>query len=301
VPGLGLFYALVSAFAWTGLDATRKALTSRLSTAAIVLVFATGQVPIFAAWAWWSGGALRDPAAYAPAGAVVLVLNLVANVLFVVAVRVSPFTVTVPFLSFSPVFTAAVARPLLGEVPTALQLLGVGLVVVGALGVNLTPMDPAEATPGPISGLRRLLGAFLQERGSALMVIVALLWSGSGVADKIATRHAAVPVHAALQNTAIAVLMLGWLGARGRLRELAAVREVLGWSASSVVFAAAALGFQLLAIQHTLVAGVETTKRGVGNVMSALVGRAVFGEPVTATRAAALALMAVGTLLVGLG
>ncbi|HJK95961.1 MAG TPA: DMT family transporter [Polyangiaceae bacterium LLY-WYZ-14_1] len=301
MSGLGLFFALVSALAWTGLDATRKALTPRASTGAIVAAFGLGQVPVFATWAAVSGEGFSVPPAYALPGVTVLVLNLTANVLFVVAVRVSPLTLTVPFLSFTPVFTAIVARPLLGEVPAPGQIVGVALVVLGALGLHAGSGDASDGSPrGILRGLAQLPRAFLEERGSVLMVVVALLWSGSGVADKLATKQVPVPVHATLQNAGLAIVVLAFLGVRGRLGDLRALGRVPGWVLASVFFAGAALGFQLLAIQETLVALVETVKRGVGNLVTAVVGRALFGERVSRGRAIALAVMAAGTALVTL-
>lgn len=289
MPLLAIALALVSAFAWSGLDATRKTLTRRVPPEPIVAVFGFGQVPLFLAWASQAGG-VQDPLAYAPAGVALVLLNTLANLLFVVAVRLSPFSVTVPFLSFTPVFTAAVARPVLGEAPTAVDVLGMALVVAGALALNAARDDGVSPA--------RLLRAFARERGSVLMLGVAGIWSVTGVLDKLALSHATVPAHAAIQSSGVGALMLLSLTLRGRLRELRRLRGEGPLVAASIGFAAVALGFQLLAIQATLVALVETLKRAVGNVMSAVLGRLLFDEPITPRRAIALVVMAAGSGLV---
>lgn len=289
MPLLAIALALVSAFAWSGLDATRKSLTRRVAPEPIVAVFGFGQAPLFLAWASQAGG-VADPAGYLPVGAALVALNTVANLLFVLAVRVSPFSVTVPFLSFTPVFTAAFARPVLGEAPTALDLVGMGLVVAGALALNAARDDGVSPA--------RLVRAFLRERGSVLMLLVAGIWSVTGVLDKLALAHATVPAHAAIQSTGVGTLVLLTLVARGRARELGRLRREGPLVVASILFAALALGFQLLAIQQTLVALVETLKRAVGNGMSAVLGRALFDEPITRRRVVALAVMAAGSALV---
>ena len=54
-----------------------------------------------------------------------ILLNVAANLLFLHAVRVSPLSLTIPFLSFTPVFSALSASVLLGEWPSGSALLGI--------------------------------------------------------------------------------------------------------------------------------------------------------------------------------
>jgi drug/metabolite transporter (DMT)-like permease len=287
---LALIFAFGTALAWSGLDATRKALTQHLAPAPLVVLLTFGQAPVFAAWASLGPGWALDGGYLVP-GLLCLGLNVLANLAFVWAVKLSPLSLTVPFLSFTPVFTTVLAVPLVGERPSALQLAGIALVVVGALLLH---------GGGDRRGLLAMGRAMKAERGSMLMVGVALMWSLTAVLDKLALDHAALPAHALVQTGGVGIVLGLWLAARRRASELTRLRRGLRAYVAAVVFGAAAIGLQLQAIQLTFVALVETVKRAVGMTMSVVLGRAVFEEELSGHKIAAVLLMAAGTAAVTL-
>jgi drug/metabolite transporter (DMT)-like permease len=250
------------------------------------VLLSLGQLPPFVAWA------LTEPVwiastDYVLPGVASVLLNLLANVLYLHAVKVSPLSLTVPLLSFVPVFAVAAADPLLGQLPDAPQLVGIGFVVLGALALNAG--NAADRTP---LGLVR---ALLRERGSLPMLGTAVCWSLTIVADKLATDHASYGAHGVVLNVGIGAMGIAWLAARRDLGKLAAVRHAWKLWVLAIGFATLGLGSQLLAIQHALVALVEALKRAAGLVGSVAVGRLIFAEPVTAAKIVAVVLMAVGT------
>jgi len=259
-------------------------LTKDLSATALVTLLTLGQAPAFVVWAAIDGGWFHD-AGYLLPGLGCLLINLLANVAFVRALALSPLSLTIPFLSFTPVFASLLAIPLVGELPNAMQSGGIAAVVAGALLLHA----------GSGAGLLGLFGAFARERGSVLMVIVAALWSGTAVLDKVALGHASLAAHALVQTAGIGIALLLYLLARGRGAELGKVRESRLAMLGAIAFATLALALQLAAIQATLVAIVETVKRAVGMVMSVVLGRLVFAEPVTTAKVSAIVLMAAGT------
>ena len=72
--------------------------------------------------------------------------------------------------------------------------------------------------------------------------------------------------------------------------------EVRTWIllATGVVVGAAALGFQLLALQHAWVGFVDTVKRGIGSALALVFGRVFFAEPLTLRK-----VLAVGAIVAG--
>jgi len=283
----GLLYALGSALCWAGLDVARKGLAERTEAAVPVVIGLTfAQAPVFGVWALFQGGAFADPAAYALPGGGALVLNVLANVAFVRAVQLSPLSVTVPLLSLTPVFTGLLAIPLLGEWPSVRQWIGIAVVVVGALALHAS-----RDTRGPAD----LWRALVREKGSVLMVAVALLWSLTGPLDKRALDHASIPAHALVQTGGVGLVLLLVQGLRGRIRELGTLRGSLPHLGGAGLLAVGALALQLHAFQLMLVALVETLKRAVGIVASVLFGRVLFGEAITTPKLLAIALIAVGT------
>jgi len=276
--------------AWAGFDATRKQLSTRASALALAAVLALGQLPLFLGWLALSGARALPPGAYVPEALGAIGFNLVGTLLFLQAVRSSPLSHTIPFLSFSPVFSVLLSALLLAELPGPLQLAGVGLIVLGAFLLNLAPEDLAHPA--------LLLRGLTRERGSLLMLGTALLWALGAIFDKRALRHVPAPVHAVAVALGIGLALLCVLALRRELGQLGALRARSGLLLLALGFAAAAQGLQLLALPLVLVSLFEALKRCIGMALALLNGAWLFGEPLTARKLAATALMGVGVVLV---
>jgi drug/metabolite transporter (DMT)-like permease len=284
VNGYGIAATLASALCWSGLDAVRKVLARRLEVTAVVVWLFVGQAPFFGAWALMDAEPIARHAYWLP-GLGSTALQVVANVLFVRAVMISPFSVCVPFLSLTPVFTTLVAMPLLDEHASGVQWAGIAAVVTGALLLN------ARAGSS-------LLRALWSERGSVLMIAVAAIWSFTAALDKMALEHASVAGHGFVQTAGGGALVLGWLATTGRLGTARSLWPPDRPQLAAVVLAVGALALQLVAFRLVMVGVVETLKRGVGVIASVLIGRFAFAEPITLAKAVAMVLMATGSAII---
>ena len=283
-----LLLVLLSSLAWGGFDALRKLLVDRIAPITLVCLLTLASVPLFGVWVAFDGmPAVR--AGYAPPALASVALNIAANLAYIAALRTGALSVTIPLLSLTPAFTALMGIPLLGERPSALQGVGILLVVIGALSLNL----PADETVSPAAVWR----SWQRAPGALWMVAVAFLWALAVPLDKMSVERASGPFHGLVLNAGVACGTLTGLAAQRRLRELGQVRTVLGPFLTALVVSAVALGLQLLAIQYIWVSLVETLKRGIGNVLAVILGRVLFAEPVTWRKVAAVALMAVGVAL----
>lgn len=285
---LALSLAFVCAFAWAGLDATRKQMAGSVGALELTCLLTLGQMPIFVVWMLSTQTAL-DPAPYGWIGAAEIALNLTANVLFFRAMSVSPLSVTIPFLAFTPVFTAIIATVVDGTLPVGLEWLGIVAVIGGAV---LLAAGEAKS-----SG-RSLGGVLKNEKGVALMLMTAICWAGTINFDRVALEHASPATHALIQNGSIGVVILAFLTVRGRLDGLAKAKPIAWWIVLSVVLAAIAFGVQLVAVQMGLGLGlVETIKRAIGLLMAVVIGKLAFHEGITLHKVAAVVLMAAGAAL----
>ncbi|TVR03716.1 MAG: EamA family transporter [Deltaproteobacteria bacterium] len=284
-----LLLAVGTSLAWAGFDATRKALTPHVPAVPLVALFCLGQVPFFALWLAIDGvPEIQD--GYAIAGVITVVLNIAANLLFVRAVFVSPLSVTIPLLSLTPVFTALIAMPLVGEFPLPLQWVGILAVVGGAFCINAEPSDLRH--PG------RLLRSLVREKGALFMGIVALLWSVTSTVDKLGMERSSAPLHALVQVGGVAAGMLLVLAFQRRLASLGAVRKRPGTFVATILLAVAALGLQLLAYALLFVSIVEAIKRAIGMTAALVIGRISFGERIGLVRIVAVLVMGAGTALI---
>lgn len=290
---LFLFLLVVAAgVSSSGFDLFRKMLVKHLAPVPMVVLLAIASVPLFGAAVLFGDPVTVQRAYWLPAlGSTAL--NVVANLTFLQAVRISPLSVTVPLLSLTPVFTALLGYAVLGERPALLDLVGIVLVVIGAFWLNLGMTR--EDGRGKGGGAR----AFLSQPGAWLMAGTALLLSLTIPLDKLAVGRASPPFHGLVLTAGIALGSLAVLAVQKRWGELAGLRR--GWLPFVLALTAStlALGFQLMALQAgVLVSLLETLKRGIGNLLAVILGRAAFGETVTPGKLAAALLMAAGVALI---
>ena len=283
-----LLILLAASISSSGFDLFRKMLVRHLAPVPMVVLLAFASVPLFGAMVALQGGAAVAPAYFLPASGSVL-LNIVANLTFLQAVKISPLSVTVPLMSLTPVFTALLGLLLLGERPPVVAVLGISLVVIGALWLNL----PSRSESG--GSLWRLL---LSQPGAWLMAATALLMSCTIPLDKLAVAHATPPFHGLFLTSGIALGSLAVLVFQGRLGELAGIRKGWGPFLLALVASTLALGLQLVALKFLLVSVIETVKRGVGNLMAVILGRVVFSEALTLRKLGSALLMAAGVALI---
>jgi drug/metabolite transporter (DMT)-like permease len=279
-----LGYMVLSALSFAGLDLVRKLLAGRIDSLALVFFMSLGAMPLLATLVYINGiGPLSGGYVLPALGA--LILNFLASLAFIHSVKISPLSRTVPLLTLTPAFTALTAIPLLGEIPTRWQSAGILLVVAGAMALN---------AGGAIGGVLR---GVLNEKGAALMVLVALMWAVSGPLDKRAIAHASVYFHATLMTCGVGTGALGVLAWRGRLGVLGGARRETKLLVAAAIAISLALTFQLLAIRCVQVSLVEAFKRAVGSFMAVVLGRIVFGEKVRSTEWVAVAVMVAGVFL----
>lgn len=276
------------ALMFSAADLLRKVLSAWIRPFPLLLALTAGLAPLFIAW-WARDGFPTPQASYWPPGLTSTVLNVAANLAFLEAIRRSPLSITIPLLSLTPVFTTVLAIPMLGELPSPLQALGVTIVVAGALWLHLED--------GELS-MSSAWAAFRREPGSRLMALTALLWSCAVPLDKLALTASGVPFHGTVLCVGITLVLLILLTLRGRLSELEDLRYRPALALGTIVLGAAALVLQLLALGVVWVGFVETMKRGLGSVLALVWGRLIFDEALTRHRLTAVLAMAAGVSLI---
>jgi uncharacterized membrane protein len=106
--------------------------------------------------------------------------DMIALLLYMKAIKVSPLSLTLPFLSLTPVFLIGTSYIILGERPDRSGFIGIILVVIGAYLLNVHTIS---------RGLFEPFKAIAKEQGSVLMIIVAFTFSIGVCFGKIAIQH----------------------------------------------------------------------------------------------------------------
>jgi len=111
---------------------------------------------------------------------VLIPLDTFAFYLYMKAIKLSPLSLSIPFLSFTPVFMILTGFIVLGEVPNSWGIIGIGFVVAGSYLLNVTQVKYGYFAP---------FRAILREPGSILMLVVAFIYSFLAVLGKKAIQH----------------------------------------------------------------------------------------------------------------
>jgi drug/metabolite transporter (DMT)-like permease len=216
------------------------------------------------------------------AAAVSLVLNLAAVTLQVKALSLSPLSLTMPFLAFTPLFMILTSSIVLGEVPDSKGLLGIVLIASGAYAINLEKLRGGALGP---------LRAVASEKGSRLMLIVALIWSVTAVYDKVAVLESSPAFYTTCFSAVFGLLYAPalLLGLRRTPPPRGSVPRLILLGALSAVMIIS----QMSAIELTAASYVIAVKRA-GMVIAVLLGYVFFKERHVATRLLGASLMMAG-------
>lgn len=173
---LWVLYSILSAIFWALSDALAKKSIQEENNHILKILwfrFAIG-VPfilpllVITGIPQWSYRFLQVHLAWIP-------LETTAVIIYLIAIKVSPLALTLPYLSFTPVFLIFTGSLIVGEKVNIPGTMGILLVVAGALVLqgsnNLIPMN----------SLRKII----KEKGSLLMLIVAFIYSFTSIFGKI--------------------------------------------------------------------------------------------------------------------
>jgi drug/metabolite transporter (DMT)-like permease len=287
---MGLLFASLSSLLYVALDVLRKLLGQKMAAVPVAIGLNLGALPVYMGALAATGPNTWD-GTFAVVASILAGTQAVASLLYVQAVTLSPLSLTVPYLSLTPVVSALVAWVLVNEVPHLLGAIGIMLVAGGTLILHAD--DHAQ--------LHTLVFAPFSEPGSWRMLIVAVLWGVTTPLNKIAIAHGSEALLAGwIASGSAALLGVCWgLG----MDKHAPAHERFSLRTASLLLLAAfvvagALLSQLFAYREMFVAYVETIKR-FGSLLTVFIGALVFGEEGLARRLPAAALMTFGVLCIG--
>lgn len=148
---------------------------------------------------------------------IALPLEVIALLFYVRALQVSPLSLTVPFLAFTPAFLILAGWIVLEERLSSLGILGVMAVTAGGYILNI-----GEVSKGILGPFR----AVAHERGSWMMLVVSLLYSVTAALGKKAVEHSSPLFFACIYFLILGTLMPLAFFFSGRLR-LYNLREIV--------------------------------------------------------------------------
>ena len=107
-------------------------------------------------------------------------INILAYILYLYALKISPISLSVPFLAFTPAFMILTGFFILGETINMWGGAGIALIVLGGYILHVKKNQSSYLAP---------FSAFLREKGSWFMLMVAILFAFAAVIGKKAILH----------------------------------------------------------------------------------------------------------------
>ena len=252
-----ILICLLSGFFWAVFDLTRKLSLKYIDSKVLLLLFTFVQIIIFFIWC------LKDNfyvniSSYLIPGTVLIILGIFSALLFLKSIKESDLSLTIPLLSFSPLFSSLFSFIFLNEELSKTQYLGVFSIIFGTLSLYSNAFNITQIFKSVIH--------ITKNQSAKLMLLVALCWSITPVLDKMCLKHSSINIHGLIQ--AFGTFLI--------LQELKT--KYLNLIFFTVMIGTFATISQFYAILLNFVPIMESIKRAIGQFSSVIFGNLYFNE-----------------------
>ncbi|UCD36376.1 MAG: EamA family transporter [Nitrospiraceae bacterium] len=221
------------------------------------------------------------------ASACALPLEIAALILYTKALKASPISLTMPFLSLTPVFLIAMSYVILGERVSLMGAAGIFLVAVGSYTLNIHTMRQSILEP---------FRAIIRERGVLYMIIVAFIYSFTSSLGKMAIEHSSPVFFGSSYFIVLTALFTPIAAGRSSGRMTVTKKDIVPLAAIGTTFALMII-FHMLAMSMANVAYMISIKR-TSLLFSILYGHILFSEQNIGEKAAGGIIMLAGFVLI---
>lgn len=220
---------------------------------------------------------------------VVLVLQVISNILYFRAIKLSDLSITVPMISFTPLFLLVTSPLIVGEFPGKWDIVGMLLIVFGSYILRIKNQYKGYLAP---------LQALFREDGPRFMLAVAVFWSFLSTLNKLGVQQSSPIFWAALNSTVLATAMTPIMlyKSQGKLK---LIPQNIVYLFTIGLFQGLTVLCFMQAVQLTLVAEVVSVKR-TSILFSALFGHLFLQEPGIKERMTGATIMLVGVIVITL-
>lgn len=288
MPYLWVLFALISAFTLATSDAlTKKALkdSNEYLAAWFRLLFSLPLLFII----WFFIPTPEPDREFYTAFFIALPVEIITIVLYIKALKVSPLSLTLPFLALTPVFLIFISYFIVGEVVTTWGGTGIFLIAAGGYILNISEVK---------KGIFEPFKAVTKEKGSVFMIGVALLYSLTASFGKKAIEHSS-PLFFAITYTAALTIFFTpialWM-ARNDLKNFIRKKQFRGLFLPGIFYAVMSAS-HMLAMKLTKVAYMISVKR-LSLIIGIMYGYFLFKEENIRERLLGAILMFIGFVMV---
>ena len=271
----GIFFGLQGTYG--------KVISAKYSARFATWATFTFSLPFVLIFLWYAGIPTIVWRDFIPATLVSFVINIFAWNLFYRALKVSPLSNTMPFTAFTPLFLIPVVFVWLGEIPNLKGIAGILFIIAGAYGIHLQN--------------RNLLAPFInlfKDKGSRLMLFVALIWSVSATAEKVAVLSSSQFFYGTI---ILLLLSLAYFPLILKERKTVAIGKNLPNLFLLGLISGLLMVFQFTALKYLYASYVIAFKRS-GIIVSVFLGVILFKEKNALKNIISTVLMVLGVFLI---
>ena len=218
---------------------------------------------------------------------IALPFEIVAMILYTKALKISPISLTMPFLALTPLFLILVSYFILGEKVSITGGAGILLIASGSYTLNIHKARHSLMEP---------VKAVFREKGSVMMIAVALLYSLTSSLGKMAITNSSPFFFGSFYFILMTILFTPIALNKNKGRPGITRKDIFPLAAIGFTYSLMIV-FHMLAMSLAKVAYMISVKR-MSLLFSILYGHLLFKEEKIAERAIGGILMFVGFVLV---
>lgn len=219
--------------------------------------------------------------------ALMLPVEVLLEILFFKAFKLSHISLIVPFTSFTPVFLLVSSFFLLNEMPKSTAVLGIILIMIGGYLVN---------TKGRLKSILQPILDIKKEKGIQFILIVTLCWSIIFPLGKIASFYSSPFFFTAVYFSLLSLLLTPVFFKKSQ-SGLSGIKNDLKIFSFIGLTSALSITFNWLAVALGFVSSAKAIS-SFDTLLTTVIGGKYFHEDFLKTRIAGAVLMVLGALLI---
>lgn len=215
--------------------------------------------------------------------------NIIATIFYMKAIKYADLSVSVPLVTFSPLFLLITSPILVGEFPNQFGLIGIILIVFGSYLLNIKKRS---------EGLLQPFKALVNQKGPRYMLLVAIIWSITANIDKIGVVNSSPFFWITMMSAFVSIALLPIVFSRFPKQRNMMRKWTFALVPIGLIYGLTILN-QMIAINLTLVSYVISIKR-TSAILAVFWGFIIFKEKNIKDRLVGVIIMVIGVLFITL-
>ena len=284
---MSILICIFSGVFWSLFDLTRKLTLRILSPKRILILLMGTQLFLFGIWICFYPFYIEINNYFVP-GFALIFIGIISAILFLKAIQTSDLSLTIPLLSFTPLFSVIFSFFFLGEKLSIYQHVAILFIIFGAIILYSKNLK--------IGSILQSISTIRRSESAKLMVIVALSWSLTPVLDKVCLKFSSINIHGFVQSLGMLIFLLFISLSEIKVHEKIKKKKILIIITLSIGIIATIS--QLYAISYNYVPVMESIKRTIGLFGSLFFGFLFFKEKITRPKIGGLILLSIGMFFI---